>query len=311
MPGKTLIIKLGALGDVVRTTPLLRVLRGEIVWVTHLAAKPLLPEEPMIRILDLEAADPLKQEKFDLVLCLDDEPEAARLAASMNTRVLTGTYLDDGGRVQYTPSSGAWFDMGLVSKYGLAKADRLKIENRKTYQEIVFAMLGYAFQNEEYWIRHQDIFNFSFRKHLRIGIEARAGRRWPTKAWHRYQALAECLEKEGMETVFFNQRERLDDYVQDIADCDAVITGDTLAMHLALALKKPVVAIFTCTSPYEIHGYDRMIKVISPFLEKCFYRQAYDPKTVEAVTLDDVFTAFQSLMKRYGSGTKGRSPRKE
>ena len=29
-----LIIKLGALGDVVRTTPLLRVLEGKMTWVT-------------------------------------------------------------------------------------------------------------------------------------------------------------------------------------------------------------------------------------------------------------------------------------
>ena len=42
-------------------------------------------------------------------------------------------------------------------------------------------------------------------------------------------------------------------------------------MHLALGLKKPSVAFFTCTPPWEIEDYGRMTKVVSPLLEKYFY----------------------------------------
>src|SRR5579885_2276173 len=38
MAREILVIKLGALGDVIRTTPLLRVLEGRITWVTSTVA---------------------------------------------------------------------------------------------------------------------------------------------------------------------------------------------------------------------------------------------------------------------------------
>ena len=41
---KNLIIKLGALGDVLRTTPLLHILQGDIYWITKKEAIPLLPK---------------------------------------------------------------------------------------------------------------------------------------------------------------------------------------------------------------------------------------------------------------------------
>jgi ADP-heptose:LPS heptosyltransferase len=39
----TLIIKTGAIGDVVRTTSLLNVIAGNIYWITGNASKPLFP----------------------------------------------------------------------------------------------------------------------------------------------------------------------------------------------------------------------------------------------------------------------------
>jgi len=41
--------------------------------------------------------------------------------------------------------------------------------------------------------------------------------------------------------------------VKDIDKANILIFGDTLAMHLGLALKKKVTALFICTSPWEIY----------------------------------------------------------
>jgi len=54
---------------------------------------------------------------------------------------------------------------------------------------------------------------------------------------------------------------------------DIVITGDTLALHAATALKKRVIAIFGPTSAAEIATYGRVRKVVSEEMEcQCYYR---------------------------------------
>ena len=74
-----LIIKLGATGDVVRTTPLLRRLRGSVTWITAAKNCALLdgladnlrhfPWEARARALDIP---------YDLVINLEDTLEVAQ-----------------------------------------------------------------------------------------------------------------------------------------------------------------------------------------------------------------------------------------
>jgi len=61
-----------------------------------------------------------------------------------------------------------------------------------------------------------------------------------------------------------------------------------LTMHLALALCKPTVALFTCTSPYEIYGYGRMRKIVNPRLHECFYRRDVAPGAEDDIPLERV-----------------------
>ena len=288
---KILIIKLGAAGDVIRTTPLFRVFPNEkITWVTQTLNKELLPgnNSNITRILSIEESDSLKEESFDLVISLDDVFEVAELASSIQTKELVGIYLSQEKKLVYTDSAAPWFDMGLISKYGKAKADSIKMANTRTYQEILFEMLGFVFQGEEYFIRIPS--DISTRKKL-IAIEARAGDRWPMKRWHRYPELADKLKKNGYQIKFLEQRPTMQEYIKDIASCNTLICGDTLAMHIGLALKKRVITMFTCTSPMEIYGYRRMKKIVSPHLNEAFYRTDYIPKVVEAISLEDVYKA--------------------
>jgi heptosyltransferase-2 len=153
-------------------------------------------------------------------------------------------------------------------------------------------MLGHTFNGEEYVIP-EDIVAKGENKV--IGIESRAGARWPTKMWNQYKQLADLLEGEGYKCVFFTDRENIKDYLQDIGNVSLFIGGDTLGMHIALALKIPVVAIFTCTSAVEIHGYNRMEKIVSPFLNKAFYKTDYIPEAVESISLKEVHAAVKKL----------------
>ena len=296
---RTLIIKLGSLGDLLRTTPILRILKGEVWWVTSKEGREVfcLNSKPGFSFLTIEEApEKLFRTTFDLVISLDDDRKAAQFASQLSKEQLVGSFIDKSGNIAYTESAAEWFDMGLISRLGKEKADELKKQNRKSYQDMIFGMLGERFSGEEYLLGYEDEKKESLspKAPYLVGIETRAGKRWPTKQWHQYDQLMQLLVNDGLEVKMFTQKPTLAGYIREIARCNLVVTGDTLALHIALALKKKVVAIFICTSPAEIYDYGRMTKIVSPQLERAFYRQDYIPEAIEAVTLKEVYQKVQA-----------------
>src|SRR6185503_8817657 len=89
-----LIVKLGATGDVVRTTPLLRRLDGDVTWMTAGKNKALLEgleESPAsLRVLTWEDRTVLEGESFDLVINLEDDVETTAILNSIRTGRLFG-----------------------------------------------------------------------------------------------------------------------------------------------------------------------------------------------------------------------------
>ncbi len=85
---RILIVKLAALGDVLRTTPLLRGLRRaepacHITWLTLPDAVPMLqgiPEIDRLLAYDAETVLRMEVESFDVLYCFDKEPKATALA---------------------------------------------------------------------------------------------------------------------------------------------------------------------------------------------------------------------------------------
>jgi len=290
---KILILKVGALGDVLRTTPVLRVLQGRVTWVTSEKAAPLLAGNPFIDRLYCKEhyPDSLFEDRFDLVVNLEDDLSSATLASKIKTNSLIGAYVRD-GRVVYTDSASEWFDMSLISRFGKKKADKLKMNNDRTYQDFLFSMVGSRFHGEEYLL---DVPLQKLPISGLVGLEVRAGDVWPMKRWNKFEALAERLKDAGYKVKSFQQRDQLRDYVDDINECEYIVCGDTLAMHLGLALRKKVVAIFACTSPHEICDYRRMIKIVSPLWKEYFYRRDFDPAPAEAVSVESVFDAVTAI----------------
>ncbi len=60
-------------------------------------------------------------------------------------------------------------------------------------------------------------------------------------------------------------------------------------MHFALGTRTPCVTIFNCTSPWEIHDYGIQTKLVSPLLEKFFYKREFDEAATMAIGLDEVY----------------------
>ena len=287
--GNIAIIKTGAAGDVVRTTSLLHVLNGSIFWITAEKNKSLLPVDiENLRILSVkEAFTELKNIKFELIISLEEDADCARLASGFNTDEITGIYFKN-GNINYTDSAASWFDMSRVSKFGLPTANKLKVENTGSYQSHIFRMIGKNFNGEPYKI-------FTDRSVATngklVGIEKRTGTQWPDKQWWGYDKLAGQLKSDGHEVTIFVQRTDIRDYLHDIARCAYIVSGDTLAMHIALAYQKKCTTIFNCTSPQEIYDYGLMKKVVSPVLDRFFYSTTYHEEAIKSVSFDQVYNS--------------------
>ena len=213
---KILIIKLGALGDVLRTTSFLPALREKykntsIIWLTSREAAPLLSDNSLIdKIHQLNSTTRKKitKENFNLVINLDENLEACHLAGQVKEKII-GPY-SNSDQIAYTDDSREWFDMGLISRLGKEKADQLKKKNKKSYPQMLVNMLGIEFKKDRdkpqmVLNKKEENFGQNFLKNnnisknkLIIGLNTDAGEKWPTKKLSvaKTAQLAEDLTKE-------------------------------------------------------------------------------------------------------------------
>lgn len=281
----TLIIKLNATGDVVRTTPVLRKLLGHVTWITARNNVSLLAGvAPSLRVLSWdERADALDRD-YDLLMNLEDETETARYAASVRHARLFGAFEDAEGRMSYTDDASPWFDLSLISRHGRRRADELKLLNRHSYQHLVFAGLGWQFGGERYLLPRPSDTGLAGD----VALAPVAGPAWPMKNWAHYDELRAALEARGHRVNVLPRRATLTEHLGDVAGHRCLVSGDSLPMHLALGIGIPCVTIFNCTSPWEIHDYGLQRQVISPRLAEFFYRRDFDSEATRAISMSQV-----------------------
>jgi ADP-heptose:LPS heptosyltransferase len=337
---RVLILKIGALGDVLRTTPILPALRsrGEpvhVTWVVGEGARPLLDGHPRIdRLLvpGYEASESLGAERFDLVLSLDKDPYTTSLAARVSASEKRGFGRDSlGALVPLHPSARIAYDLGL--------SDRLKFhENDRTYQDLIFEVCGLPWSGEEYDVPAVRAGLACGRRILAetgvpptggplVGLNTGAGDVFANKAWTvtGYAELARHLSAQGCRVILLGgqgERERnteirelaagalwdvgcdhpLSDFAGVIAALDLVVTGDTLGMHLAIAGGVPVVVLFGSTCPQEIELYGRGEKVITPIsCHPCYRRECdIEPSCQDLIPVADVEAAVRRVLDRSG-----------
>ena len=101
-----LIVKLGATGDVVRTTPLLRRLSGSVTWIT--AAKNGVFLDGLadnLRHFSWEGRGRVLDIPYDLAINLEDTPEVALFLKTVRPAEIFGAYADSSKRLRYTDNS--------------------------------------------------------------------------------------------------------------------------------------------------------------------------------------------------------------
>ena len=165
-----------------------------------------------------------------------------------------------------TRSAGLILVLSVLS--ARAEADRLKLKNRRTYQELIFEGLGFRFAGETYLLPEPIETGLTGD----VAIATEAGVVWPMKKWAYYGELKELLEDQGLTVNILPERPSLLEHLSDVRSHRCVVGGDTLPMHLALGSGISCVTLFNCTSPWEIYDYGIQKKVVSPLLEEFFYR---------------------------------------
>jgi heptosyltransferase-2 len=290
-----LIVKLNATGDVVRTTPLLRGLEGDITWITAKNNFGLLDGlTENLRSVVWEDREIVKDRSYDLVINLEDEAECADFLRGIRYRKLFGAYMDAQGQVVYSADSRSWFDLSLISVYGRKKADRLKFENRRTYQDMIFKGLGLHFEGQKYLLPEPHRTDLTGD----VAIAPVAGAVWPMKNWAFYKELIHELEARGLRTNVLPKRSSMLSHVGDIQNHRCLVGGDSLPMHLALGSGIPCVSLFTCTSPWEIYDYGIQTKIVSPLLGDFFYQRGFDRRATTAISVKEVFDATLEQLNR-------------
>jgi heptosyltransferase-2 len=330
---RVLVLKLAALGDVLRTTPILRALHEggdgvRVTWVVGPEAVPLLRDHPRIdRLLvpGWDASERLAVEHFDLVLSLDKDPYSTALATRVSATERRGFGRDrDGALVPLHPATSYAYDLGL--------SDRLKFfENDRTYQDIIFEVAGLAWRGQEYDVPAVHERRDAGRRVLRglglgagpiVGLNTGAGGVFANKAWtpEGYASLAKSLAADGCRAVLLggpdevarNRRiaqssegaavdagvHALADFAGIVAGCDLVVTGDTLGMHLAIAAQVPAVVLFGSTCPQEIELYGRGEKVVTPIdCHPCYLRHCdISPSCQDLIRPADVHEAVRRVL---------------
>ena len=334
---RILIIKLNAVGDVLRTAGIISALRSKypgayITWITDPDAVPLLEMVPGIdRILshDEFLLERLLTEQSDLVLGLDNSRDSAALAYLSRGDKKLGFSLDDSGQlIPLSPVAEAWFQMGLW--------DDLKRANRRTYQDILWDIceLPKPTMPPDIILPESSKTEAKvFAKEARItdakpviGFFSGAGKRWPQKALS-FPNQKELLEElagyypDGSIILFGGPEEAeqndrlfaeapsnvvnagchnsLPEFASLINLVDVLITGDTLALHVGLALRKKIVACFGPTAPWEVDLFGMGEKIIAPVDCIACYRSTCDKpqKCSDLVSIGDIMAAVDSMVK--------------
>jgi heptosyltransferase-2 len=338
------ILKTGALGDVLRTTSILPGLARrypalEVTWVTAPPAVDLVRRHPLVaRVETVDPRDPaavatlgerLADAAFDRVLSFDDEVDLCRLATALARgdvhAHVSGAYLDAAGERRYTPDVAPWFDMGLLSTFGKAEADRRKVANAESHPAIYARMLGIAVGEPELPLP-DDALAFAAELTARTGLHDRgpvvglntgAGGRWESKRLpiERVAELVQRVQDARRGAVGFlllggpEEEERnagiraavaaggaaylvdggtanpMTRFAALVDRLDVLVTSDSLGMHVAIARRVPVVAFFAPTSAAEIELYGRGEKVVSSAPDYCSYRPDADSSTLTAETI--------------------------
>lgn len=261
---KVLIIKLGysetldkdisattSLGDVLRTTVILNFFKkDDVSWLVDKKAASLLEGNPFIsRVLvyNLETVLQLQRERFDTVINLEKVPGICALADSINAWRRFGFRLDE-----YRGAAQSYDGAEKVLSLSLNLYKKRK--SRKYWQEALVEMIGKKWSGQEYILGYKP----KSKAIYDIGFNWAVGDKWKNKAWPKecWEDLEELL-KNKYSISWQRGLDNINEYIEWINSCRAIVTNDSLGMHLAISLKRQVIVLFGPSSSSEVYLYNR------------------------------------------------------
>ena len=104
----------------------------------------------------------------------------------------------------------------------------------------------------------------------------------------------------GLDVVQTPTDQGLRDGIISVAACDIVVSGDSLGLHLAIALQKWTVAWFGPTCAHEIDLYDRGVRVLTgASCSPCWKRNCdKSPMCYDLVSIDEIVTGVEAGARR-------------
>jgi len=327
---RILIIKLGAMGDVIRTTPLLKPIRKkygdntQVTWLVNKESCDLIKNEYVDRILiyNQENILRLQSEEFDVLFSLEIDIPGNAVANLIKAKEKYGYYLDKDGHPNYFNEKARFYLERVFS-------DFINRYNKKTYQEMMFEISELKYKKEECILDFDNQYGKDFlrKNHLGtsdkfVGIHMGSAPRWPSKVWGSekiiefikriknynmilfagpneaiiQKELIKTLDNSGVKVYGNDPSNSVKEFISLVNLCDVMIVNDSLALHVSIALKKKTIALFFCTPSWEIEDYGIVKKIISPLLNNHFYINEYSEELVNSISADEVYEAFNEII---------------
>ncbi|MFN8846864.1 MAG: glycosyltransferase family 9 protein [Bdellovibrionales bacterium] len=289
-----MFIHLGALGAVVRSTALLRLIQqkyvnSEITWVTSNPAKSLLSHHPRLkRVLATNTNDLLQLEalEFDHAFVIDKSLEATGVLkrAKVLGEVLGFVSNSDGVIIPANSEAHELWELGLNNQKKFFENKKSELQLMQESLKLPQLTSDYELPLSDSEIRHSKERKLNWQSSSRsyvVGINTGCASTLPNKklSVQNHRDLIQILLKsiDNIQIVLLGgpedtERNRLiaenrdvicsptelglRDGLCSIAACDIIVSGDSLGMHMAISQKVPVVAWFgpTCSQEIELFG---------------------------------------------------------
>jgi heptosyltransferase-2 len=294
---RILIIKLGAIGDVIRTTPLIVKYRAlypgcHISWVTQ--SPDILPASQVDAIykFDFVSVYILQNQKFDIAINLDKEPEACSLLKDVQATEKYGFIWNDFHIDLATPAAEHKLITGLF--------DHISKTNTKHYLDEIFEICHLKFNDEPYLldINAEYATKWTVLKETAmgkpvIGLNTGCGKRWTTRLWPndywielikelKQQKLFPVLlggEAEDENNRYLSEQTgayypghfSLKEFIAITSNCDLVVTQVSMMMHIVTALNVPLVLMNNIFNSHEFYLYNNGVIVQPTTGCDCYY----------------------------------------
>lgn len=342
---KILIVNLDAMGDVLMTTAQLPAIKKKfpestIYWITFKNAAGLLENNYYIdRVLtyDAESLSILQSLSFDYVMNVDKSLRSGALAMQVNAKNRLGFGINENGKI--IP-----LNKGAEYNYQLGLNDNLKFRiNQKTGQEYLAETFELDYVRSDYTFKFSDDelqFISDYKKQVGlspddeiIGFNTGCSLLFPNKkmtieqhvslidkflSFNRFKIMLLGGTEDKVRNDIMNEEFKgkiintPTSYGVRKGACfenipQLIITGDSFGMHLAIALKKYVIAWFGLSCWTEIDLYDNGVKLFPEnlFCAPCWKKVCpYNLECIQMIDLEKIVNETVSYFDRTRSDKK-------